>query len=41
MSYTAPLADMQFVVQELAGLKSIQLLPGFEDASTDTVNAVL
>jgi alkylation response protein AidB-like acyl-CoA dehydrogenase len=41
MSYTAPLADMQFVLQELAGLKSIQSLPGFEDASTDTVNAVL
>lgn len=41
MSYTAPLADMQFVLQELAGLESIQSLPGFEDASTDTVNAVL
>ena len=41
MAYTAPLADMLFVLRELAGLEAIQALPGFEEASTDTVTAVL
>jgi len=41
MDYRAPLRDMQFALHELAGLKAIQGLPGFEDASDDTVAAVL
>jgi hypothetical protein len=41
MSYVAPLADMMFVLRELAGLDAIRSLPGFEDASADTVEAVL
>ena len=41
MAYTAPLADMLFVLRELAGLDAIQALPGFEEASADTVTAVL
>ncbi|MCG2585675.1 acyl-CoA dehydrogenase [Massilia sp. TS11] len=41
MSYTAPLKDMAFVVKELAGLDQIAQLPGCEDATADTVEAVL
>ena len=41
MSYLAPLKDMLFVMYELAGLADIAQLPGFEDASADTVAAVL
>jgi 3-(methylthio)propanoyl-CoA dehydrogenase len=41
MSYHAPIKDMLFVLQELAGLEDIATLPGFEDAKLDTVQAVL
>jgi 3-(methylthio)propanoyl-CoA dehydrogenase len=41
MDYVAPVKDMQFVLQELAGLKQIQALPGCEDATDETVAAVL
>lgn len=41
MSYVAPLKDMLFVLNELAGLKEIQQLPGCEDATDETVQAVL
>ncbi len=41
MSYTAPLKDMLFVIRELAGLAQVRQLPGFEDATDDTVEAVL
>jgi butyryl-CoA dehydrogenase len=41
MSYVAPIKDMQFVLHELAGLKQIQALPGCEDATEETVTAVL
>src|SRR5690554_3831618 len=41
MSYAAPLKDMQFVLNELAGLPSIQSLPGCEDAPPELVEAVL
>jgi alkylation response protein AidB-like acyl-CoA dehydrogenase len=41
MSYNAPLKDMLFVLNELAGLSAINQLPGCEDATTDTVEAVL
>jgi alkylation response protein AidB-like acyl-CoA dehydrogenase len=41
MSYQAPLKDMLFVMNELAGLPTISALPGCEDASADTVEAVL
>jgi len=39
--YRAPLADMQFVMNELAGLSQVATLPGFEDATPDTVSAIL
>ena len=41
MSYNAPLKDMLFVMNELAGLSTINTLPGCEDATADTVEAVL
>ena len=39
--YRAPLAEMQFVMTELAGLDEIAALPGYEDATPDTVAAIL
>ncbi|HEY1043904.1 MAG TPA: acyl-CoA dehydrogenase [Telluria sp.] len=41
MTYQAPLKDMMFVLNELAGLSTINQLPGCEDATQDTVEAVL
>jgi 3-(methylsulfanyl)propanoyl-CoA dehydrogenase len=41
MSYRAPIKDMMFVMSELAGLASIQQLPGCEEANSETVAAVL
>jgi alkylation response protein AidB-like acyl-CoA dehydrogenase len=40
-AYAAPLKDMKFVVNELAGMAQIAKLPGCEDASPDTVEAIL
>src|SRR6476661_1184204 len=40
-TYHAPLADMHFVLNELAGLSQVASLPGFEDATPDTVTAIL
>ncbi|MBK9022167.1 MAG: acyl-CoA dehydrogenase [Sulfuritalea sp.] len=40
-SYTAPLADMRFLLQEVTGLAAIAQLPGCGDATPDTVDAVL
>ena len=41
MSYQAPLKDMRFVLNELAGLAEVAKLPGYQDATPDTVNAIL
>jgi alkylation response protein AidB-like acyl-CoA dehydrogenase len=41
MSYAAPLADMRFVLEEVAGIQEIAQLPGYEAASPDLVEAVL
>ena len=41
MSYAAPLKDMLFVVNELANLSAVHALPGCEDATPETVEAVL
>jgi acyl-CoA dehydrogenase len=40
-TYRAPLADIEFVLNDLAGLAQVATLPGFEDASPDTVAAIL
>ena len=41
MTYRAPLKDMLFVMNELADLKAVNALPGCEDATPETVEAVL
>ena len=40
-NYSAPIRDMRFVLNELAGLPAVNQLPGLEDATEDTVNAIL
>jgi alkylation response protein AidB-like acyl-CoA dehydrogenase len=40
-SYVAPLKDMRFVLNELAGLAEVGQLPGFAEATPDTVDAIL
>jgi len=41
MTYLAPVKDMLFCMQELAGLDTVARLPGFEDVDADTAQAVL
>ncbi|NUT60602.1 acyl-CoA dehydrogenase [Herbaspirillum sp. C9C3] len=41
MSYTAPVKDMLFVMNELAGLAAVNALPGCEDATPETAEAIL
>jgi alkylation response protein AidB-like acyl-CoA dehydrogenase len=41
VSYVAPVKDMLFCMQELAGLEQIAQLPGFEEAGLETAQAVL
>ncbi|WP_296001857.1 acyl-CoA dehydrogenase [Rugamonas sp.] len=41
MPYQAPLKDMLFVMSELADLAAVAALPGNEDATLDTAEAVL
>src|SRR5437588_205623 len=40
-TYHAPLQEMTFVLNELAGLAQVASLPGFEEAVPDTVAAIL
>lgn len=40
-TYNAPLADMRFVLDELAGLQEILALPDFAEVDADTVDAIL
>src|SRR3990172_9608229 len=40
-SYVAPLKDMQFVLNELAGLEEVAKLPGYQEATPETVAAIL
>ncbi len=40
-TYTAPLKDMRFVLNELAGLAEVAKLPGYEEATPETVDAIL
>ena len=41
MSYVAPVKDMLFCMEHLAGIDSVAQLPGFEEAGLDTAQAVL
>jgi hypothetical protein len=36
MTYQAPVKDMLFVLNHLAGLPQVAALPGFEEATPDT-----
>jgi alkylation response protein AidB-like acyl-CoA dehydrogenase len=40
-AYVAPLKDMRFVLHELAGLAEVAKLPGYAEATPDTVDAIL
>src|SRR5437867_5706143 len=40
-AYRAPLKDMKFVLNELAGLGDVAKLPGYGEATPDTVDAIL
>ncbi|HEX7250926.1 MAG TPA: acyl-CoA dehydrogenase N-terminal domain-containing protein, partial [Burkholderiales bacterium] len=40
-AYQAPLKDIRFVLNELAGLAAVAKLPGYEEATPDTVDAIL
>ncbi|MCI1193675.1 acyl-CoA dehydrogenase [Calidifontimicrobium sp. SYSU G02091] len=41
MTYRAPVKDMLFAMTELAGLAQVAQLPGFEEATAETAQAVL
>jgi alkylation response protein AidB-like acyl-CoA dehydrogenase len=41
MTYRAPIKDMLFCMNDLAGLELVARLPGFEEAGLDTAQAVL
>ncbi|MBV8738292.1 MAG: acyl-CoA dehydrogenase [Alphaproteobacteria bacterium] len=41
MTYAAPVAEMRFVLEEVAGIDAIAALPGFETAEPDLVEAIL
>ncbi len=41
MTYSAPVADMRFVLNRVIGLDRIAALPGYEDATPDLVDSVL
>ena len=40
-TYSAPLRDFRFVLNDLLAIENHRNLPGFEDASTDVVDAIL
>src|SRR2546422_8772237 len=40
-TYQAPLKDMRFALNELAGLGEVAKLPGYGEATPDTVDAIL
>jgi len=39
--YDAPVRDLQFVLHDLLNLQAYSNLPGFEDATPDTIDAIL
>lgn len=41
MSYSAPLNDMMFVLEDLCDLDGVSKLPGLEDATPDMISAIL
>src|SRR5271170_3817090 len=41
MTYAVPIADMRFVLEEVAGIAEAAALPGYEAADPDLVEAIL
>ncbi|WP_035693569.1 acyl-CoA dehydrogenase [Azospirillum halopraeferens] len=41
MTYTAPLRDIRFTLDTVAGLDAVAALPGFEDATPDLCDSIL
>ncbi|MEZ5657746.1 MAG: acyl-CoA dehydrogenase [Burkholderiaceae bacterium] len=41
MDYRAPLKDIQFTLEHVAGLSAVADLPGFEEATPETASAIL
>ena len=41
MSYSAPIKQMQFVLDHVVGMSEVAQLPGYEDATPDIVAAIL
>ncbi len=41
MSYTPPVKDMMFVIEELADIARVSQLPGLDDSNSDTARAIL
>ena len=39
--YKAPLADVEFVLDSIVGVKALSALPGFEDATPDLIRQIL
>ena len=39
--FVAPIRDMKFIIEELIGLKTVNELPGYEDATSDVTTAIL
>ncbi|NYZ14308.1 acyl-CoA dehydrogenase [Azospirillum sp. RWY-5-1] len=39
--YKAPLADVEFVLDSIVGVKALSTLPGFEDATPDLIRQIL
>lgn len=40
-SYTAPVTDMRFVLHEVLNIQNYANIPGFADATPDTIDAIL
>ncbi len=41
VAYSAPIAEMRFILSSVIGLETLNTLPGYEDTTTDLVDAVL
>ena len=39
--YKAPLRDMRFVLHEMLDAEQLSKLPGFEEATSDTIDAII
>lgn len=41
MDYSPPIKEMSFIVKELLGLESVSVLPGYEEATSETFDLIL